>query len=95
MIESAAITLTTAPVVVSTTQFDPNGDGITAHTVTVQVPQTEGAVVVGGYGVTEATGLVVAPGQVITADLGRNEYLYARAVTGTSDVRVMRHGVNA
>lgn len=34
-------------------------------------------------------------GQVITADLGRNEYLYARAVTGTSNVRVMRHGVNA
>ncbi len=94
MIESAAVTLTTAPSLVSSSQLDPSGDDVAPHTVTVQVPQNQTAVVVGAAGVTTSTGLLISPGQVLTLDLDRNERLYARTIAGESTIRVLRNGVN-
>ena len=95
MIENATVAVNGTAVQVSTNTLSPNGDEIGPHTVVVQVPSDEAAVVLGAFGVTVENGIVVSPGQSIVVDLGRNERLYALAVSAPSNIRVMRHGVNA
>lgn len=88
-LSSSRVTVTTdATVIVASASADPGG-----VSVAVRNDDATASIDIGGPDVASGAGFELAPGEVVSVDLGPTEKLYGIAAAGTVSVHVLTSGI--